>query len=95
MQERLVGAMRDDVDALARDVQRARTTKDERITANTVMRGAVQLLMDNYRFERGDVANREEELYRLREHVEPGSARYSDALKSYQGFERRVCSPIQ
>jgi hypothetical protein len=45
MQECLVGAMRDDVDALARDVQRARTTKDERITANTVMR-AVQLLMD-------------------------------------------------
>ncbi len=64
MQECLVGAMRDDVDALARDVQRARTTKDERITANTVMR-AVQLLMDNYHFERGDVANREEEPCRL------------------------------
>jgi hypothetical protein len=31
-------AMRDDVDALAQDLQRAKTTKDERITANTVMR---------------------------------------------------------
>ena len=57
--------MRDGVDALARDLQRAKTTKDERITANTVIRVAVQLLMDNYRFERGDVANSEEELFQL------------------------------
>jgi hypothetical protein len=52
--------MRDSVIALARDLQRAKTTKDERITANTVIRVAVQILMDNYRFERGDVANTEE-----------------------------------
>lgn len=57
--------MRDEVDALARDLQRAKTTKDERITANTVMRVAVQLLMEKYRFEKGDVANTEEELFRL------------------------------
>jgi len=57
--------MRDSVIALARDLQRAKTTKDERITANTVIRVAVQVLMDNYRFERGDVANTEEELFQL------------------------------
>ena len=57
--------MRDSVIALARDLQRAKTTKDERITANTVMRVAVQLLMENYQFEQGDVANTEEELFQL------------------------------
>ena len=57
--------MRDEIDALARDLQRARTTKEERITANTVMRVALQLLMKNYQFERGDVANNEAELYDL------------------------------
>ena len=57
--------MRDEIDALARDLQRARTTKEERITANTVMRVALQLLMKNYQFERGDVANNEAELYGL------------------------------
>jgi len=57
--------MRDSVIALARDLQRAKTTKDERITANTVIRVAVQLLMDIYRFESGDVANNEEELHLL------------------------------
>ena len=57
--------MRDSVIAMARDLQRAKTTKDERITANTVMRVAVQLLMENYQFEQGDVANTEEELFQL------------------------------
>jgi hypothetical protein len=57
--------MRDEIDGLARDLQRARTTKEERITANTVMRVALQLLMKNYQFERGDVANNEAELYDL------------------------------
>ena len=57
--------MRDEIDALARDLQRARTTKEERITANTVMRVALQLLMKNHQFERGDVANNEAELYDL------------------------------
>ena len=57
--------MRDEVDALARDLQRAKTTKEERITSNTVMRVALQFLMKNYQFERGDVANTEAELYNL------------------------------
>jgi hypothetical protein len=57
--------MRDEIDALARDLQRAKTTKEERITSNTVMRVALQFLMKNYQFERGDVANTEAELYNL------------------------------
>jgi hypothetical protein len=57
--------MRDDIDALARDLQRAKTTREERITANTVMRVALQLLMTSYQFERGDVANNEGELFDL------------------------------
>ena len=57
--------MRDEIDALARDLQRAKTTKEERITSNTVMRVALQFLMKNYEFESGDVANTEAELYDL------------------------------
>jgi hypothetical protein len=57
--------MRDEIDALARDLQRAKTTKEERITSNTVMRVALQFLMKNYQFARGDVANTETELYEL------------------------------
>ena len=57
--------MRDEIDALARDLQRAKTTKEERITSNTVMRVALQFLMKNYQFERGDVANTEAELFGL------------------------------
>jgi hypothetical protein len=57
--------MRDDVDALARDLQRSKTTKDERVTANTVMRVAAQLLIDHFQFKRGDVVNSEEDLYTL------------------------------
>ena len=57
--------MRDDVDSLARNLQRAKTRKDERITANTVMRVAIQLLIDNYRFQTGDVVNSEQELFQL------------------------------
>jgi hypothetical protein len=37
----------------------------ERITSNAVMRVALRLLVDNYQFERGDVANSEAELYEL------------------------------
>ena len=57
--------MRDDVERLARELQRSKTSKGERITANTVMRVALQLLMTNYQFGRGDVANNESELYDL------------------------------
>jgi hypothetical protein len=57
--------MRDEVDALARDLQRAKTEKGERITANTVMRVAVQLLIKHFRHERGEVVNSEDELYRM------------------------------
>jgi hypothetical protein len=57
--------MRDEVERLARELQRSKTSKGERITANTVMRVALQLLMKNYQFGRGDVANNEGELYDL------------------------------
>jgi hypothetical protein len=36
--------MRDEVETMARELQRAKTSKDERITANTVMRVAVRLV---------------------------------------------------
>ena len=57
--------MRDEVDSLARELQRAKLKKEERITANTVMRVAIQLLLARYTFEKGEVANNEEELFRL------------------------------
>jgi hypothetical protein len=57
--------MRDEVDSLARDLQRARTEKGERITANTVMRVAVQLLIDHFHQQRGEAVNSEEQLYNL------------------------------
>jgi hypothetical protein len=57
--------IRDEIDALARDLQRAKTTKEERITSNSVMRVALEFLMKNYQFQRGDVANTEAELYDL------------------------------
>jgi hypothetical protein len=57
--------MRDEIDALARDLQRGKTTKEECITSNTVMRVALQFFMKNYQFQRGDVANTEAELYSL------------------------------
>jgi hypothetical protein len=57
--------MRDAVSALARALQRAKTTTDERITANTVMRVAVQLLIDHFEVRPGESANTEETLYAL------------------------------
>lgn len=61
--------MRDEVDELARQLQRAKTSKDERITANTVMRVAIRLLTENFKMKSGDGPNNEEELYRLAEQV--------------------------
>ena len=57
--------MRDNVAALARNLQRAKTTTDERITANTVMRVAVQVLIDHFELRAGESANSEEDLYAL------------------------------
>lgn len=57
--------MRDEVDELARQLQRAKTSKDERITANTVMRVAIRLLIENFKWKAGEGPNNEEELYQL------------------------------
>jgi hypothetical protein len=57
--------MRDEIEALARELQRRRTRKDERITANTVMRVAINLLLERFSPGEGEVANNEEELLAL------------------------------
>lgn len=57
--------MRDEVDELARQLQRAKTSKDERITANTVMRVAIRLLTENFKLKSGEGPNNEEELFDL------------------------------
>ena len=57
--------MRDGVEALARELQRRRTKKDERITANTVMRVAINLLLNELELDNADVANSEAELLEL------------------------------
>lgn len=57
--------MPDEVDELARQIQRAKTSKDERITANTVMRVAIRLLTENFKLKAGEGPNNEEELFEL------------------------------
>lgn len=57
--------MRDEVDELARQLQRAKTSKDERITANTVMRVAIRLLTENFKLKSGEGPNNEEQLVEL------------------------------
>lgn len=57
--------MRDGVDALARSLQRHRTKKGESITANAVIRTAVRLVLERVELKPGDVANSEEELFKL------------------------------
>lgn len=61
--------MRDEVDELARQLQRAKTSKDERITANTVMRVAIRLLTENFKLKAGEGPNNEEELFELAERL--------------------------
>lgn len=58
-------AMRDDVNFLATVLQRRKTDKKQRITANTVMRVAIQFMLDEFKIRDGDVANTEEELLEL------------------------------
>ena len=54
--------LRDATEALAKDLQRKRTEKGERITANTVMRVALRVMLE--KFDAGEsVVNTEGELY--------------------------------
>ncbi len=57
--------MRDQVDSLARELQRTKTSKDERITSNTVMRVAIRHFLDEFKLRKGEEPNGEEELLTL------------------------------
>ena len=54
--------MRDQVDELARQLQRMKTSKEERITANTVMRVAIRLLLEEFTPSHGVEINSEDDL---------------------------------
>jgi hypothetical protein len=64
--------MRDEVERIAQELQRAKTSKEERITANTVMRVAIQLITKKFKLKSGDAPNNEEELYKLVERIVGG-----------------------
>lgn len=55
--------MRDRAEALAKDLQRRRTEKSERITANTVIRVALRAMLDTFHPGSGVVVNTEADLY--------------------------------
>ena len=57
--------MRDQVDSLARELQRSKTSKDERITSNSVMRVAVRHFLGEFKLRKGEEPNSEEELLTL------------------------------
>ena len=57
--------MRDEVDSLARELQRSKPSKGERITANTVVRVAIRCLLDHFKSETSRSVNSEEELFEL------------------------------
>ena len=59
------GEMKDQVDALARELQRAKTSKDERITSNTVIRVAIRHFLDEFKLPKSEQPNTEEELLAL------------------------------
>jgi hypothetical protein len=54
--------MRDQVDSLARELQRTKTSKDERITSNSVMRVAIRHFLDQFQAPKVGAPNNEEEL---------------------------------
>jgi hypothetical protein len=55
--------MRDDVERIAREIQRSKTSKEERITSNTVMRAAILLITKHLKLKMEDTPNTEDELY--------------------------------
>ena len=57
--------MRDACEALAKQLQKRRTEKSERITSNTVMRCFLEACLEGFQLEADDYANNEEELYEL------------------------------
>lgn len=61
--------MRDDVERIARELQRAKVSKKERITGNTVMRVAIRLITKRFQVNIGEAPNDEEELFDFVEKV--------------------------
>ena len=57
--------MRDELNLLAAKLQRRKTDKTERITANTIMRVAIQTVLDEVEFAEGDIINNEDDLLRV------------------------------
>jgi hypothetical protein len=57
--------MRDDVERIARELQRSKTSKKERITGNTVMRVAIRLLTEKFELKGIAAPNNEEELFEV------------------------------
>jgi len=57
--------MRDEVDSLAREIQRSKMTKEERITANSIMRVAVRHFLDTFKLDTEERVNTEAELLDL------------------------------
>ena len=55
--------MRDDVERIAREIQRSKTSKAERITPNTVMRVAIRVLTERFDLKGNSAPNNEEELF--------------------------------
>lgn len=55
--------LRDGAESLAKELQRKRTEKGERITANTVMRVAVRAMLETFDIPGDEAINTEEELY--------------------------------
>ena len=54
--------MRDEVDSMARQLQRSKITKAERITADSVVRVAIRYFLDEFSPRRGEDVNSEDEL---------------------------------
>jgi hypothetical protein len=57
--------MRDDVERIARELQRSKSSKAERITGNTVMRVAIRLLTEKFELKGNTAPNNEEELFEV------------------------------
>lgn len=58
-------SLRDEVSALAKELQRRRTEKKHRITTNTVMRALIEVGLGELKLEGDDHANNERELVHL------------------------------
>jgi hypothetical protein len=65
--------MRDDVERIAREIQRSKTSKEERITSNTVMRAAILLITKHLKLNGEETPNTEQELCEFVERMFPPS----------------------